>query len=219
MNWLERHITLREGDDRKAERENAITHFIGSVLSIIGLIWILANLGRARSSSLKAGLVIFALTNLLLYTASGFYHILRPGNAKRICRILDHGNIYFLIAGTYTPLLLYVDSPVTRWMTVLMWLTAALGIAFTLVFWGRLKPLHPILYLLMGWMIVFFWNDTVPYLPSGLLGYIIAGGLSYSVGVIFYAIKKLPHQHAIWHLFVLLGSICFYVGICGKLLS
>lgn len=218
MNWLERHITLQDYDDRKAEIENAVTHFLGSALSVAGLILILTHLDRAKDSSLRFGLIIFALTNILLYTASGLYHILPHSNAKRICRILDHSNIYFLIAGTYTPLLLYVGSPICRALTVFMWIVALLGVGFTLVFWGRVKPLHPILYLLMGWTIVFFWGDVIPYLPAGLLWYLVAGGLFYSVGVIFYACKKLPHYHAIWHLFVLAGSVCFYTGIYGKLL-
>ena len=218
MNWLERHITLQVYDDRKAEMENAVTHFIGSALSLIGLVLVLMNLDAAKSSPVKAGMVIFALTNVLLYTASGLYHFLPAGNAKRICRILDHSNIYFLIAGTYTPLLLYVGTPRTIALTAFMWVVALLGVAFTLFFWGRLKPLHPILYLLMGWVIVFFWDDVVPFLPEGIMPYIVAGGVTYSLGVVFYAMKRLPHYHAIWHVFVLAGSIWFYVGIYGHLL-
>lgn len=218
MNWLEKHITLQNYDDRKAEMENAVTHFIGAGLSIIGFIMILFRLKEVGSTALKAGLVIFALSNILLYTASGLYHYLMPGNAKRICRILDHSNIYFLIAGTYTPILLYIGTQKTFFLTLFMWFIALCGVAFTLVFWGRLKPLHPILYLIMGWTIVFFWNDTVPYLPHNLIYFLIAGGVTYSLGVVFYAIKKIPHYHAIWHVFVLLGSIWFYIGIYSQLI-
>ena len=218
MNWLEKHITLVSYSDPKDEKLNAWTHLAGAVLSMAGLMYVIISLPSYGTTALKAGLLIFALSNLLLYTASGFYHYLEPGNLKRIARILDHSNIYFLIAGTYTPLLLYVGSPICRALTVFMWIVALLGVGFTLVFWGRVKPLHPILYLLMGWTIVFFWGDVIPYLPAGLLWYLVAGGLFYSVGVIFYACKKLPHYHAIWHLFVLAGSVCFYTGIYGKLL-
>ena len=218
MNWLEKHITLQIYDDRKAELENAWTHFIGAFLAVIGFILILSSLNKASSTALKAGLIIFALSNILLYTASGFYHYLKQGNAKRICRILDHSNIYFLIAGTYTPLLLYIDTPKTVLLTIMMWVIALLGVGFTLLFWGKLKPLHPILYILMGWIIVFFWGDIVPFLPHDLLFYIIGGGVTYTVGVLFYAMKKLPHYHAIWHLFVLAGSIWFYIGIYRTLL-
>lgn len=218
MNWLERHITLQVYDDRRAEMENAITHFAGSLLSIIGLVLVLLHLDGAKDDAVRAGMVVFALTNVLLYSASGLYHFLRPGNAKRICRILDHSNIYFLIAGTYTPLLLYVGTPTAFRLTIFMWAVALMGVAFTLFFWGRLKPLHPILYLLMGWVIVFFWSDVVPYLPHGIIPYLIGGGVTYSIGVLFYAMKRLPHYHAIWHMFVLAGSIWFYVGIYGHVL-
>ncbi|MDY2816723.1 MAG: hemolysin III family protein [Bullifex sp.] len=218
MNWLEKHITLQNYDDPRAERENAYTHFFGSFLSIIGLVLVVMKFTPSTPAALKAGFIIFALSNLLLYTASGLYHFLPRGNAKRVCRILDHSNIYFLIAGTYTPLLLYVGSPKCLALTAFMWAVAALGICFTLVFWGRLKPLHPILYLLMGWCIVLFWNDVTPFVPKALIGYLIGGGVTYSIGVIFYAIKKIPHYHAIWHLFVLAGSIWFYIGLYGTLL-
>lgn len=217
MNWLEQHITLQNYDDRKAERENAFTHFAGSILSLIGFIYILMSLDSMKDNAVRAGMIVFGLTNILLYTASGFYHWLPVSNAKRICRILDHSNIYFLIAGTYTPLLLYVGTSVTFFLTFFMWAIALLGVGFTLFFWGRLKPLHPVLYLVMGWMIVFFWSSVIPYLPQGVIKYLVTGGVIYSAGVIFYAMKKLPHYHAIWHLFVLAGSIVFYVGLCVNL--
>ena len=217
MNWLEQHITLQNYDDRKAERENAFTHFAGSILSLIGFIYILMSLDSMKDNAVRAGMIVFGLTNILLYTASGFYHWLPVSNAKRICRILDHSNIYFLIAGTYTPLLLYVGTSVTFFLTFFMWTIALLGVGFMLFFWGRLKPLHPVLYLVMGWMIVFFWSSVIPYLPQGVIKYLVTGGVIYSAGVIFYAMKKLPHYHAIWHLFVLAGSIVFYVGLCVNL--
>ncbi len=217
MNWLEQHITLQNYDDRKAERENAFTHFAGSILSLIGFIYILMSLDSMKDNAVRAGMIVFGLTNILLFTASGFYHWLPVSNAKRICRILDHSNIYFLIAGTYTPLLLYVGTSVTFILTFFMWAIALLGVGFTLFFWGRLKPLHPVLYLVMGWMIVFFWSSVIPYLPQGVIKYLVTGGVIYSAGVIFYAMKKLPHYHAIWHLFVLAGSIVFYVGLCVNL--
>ena len=217
MNWLEQHITLQNYDDRKAEMENAFTHFAGSILALIGFIYILMSLDSMKDNAVRAGMIVFGLTNILLYTASGFYHWLPVSNAKRICRVLDHSNIYFLIAGTYTPLLLYVGTPVTFFLTFFMWAIALLGVGFTLFFWGRLKPLHPVLYLVMGWMIVFFWSSVIPYLPQGVLKYLVTGGVIYSAGVIFYAMKKLPHYHAIWHLFVLAGSIVFYVGLCVNL--
>lgn len=210
--WLERHISLHTHDDAKAERENALTHFVGAGLAVIALIMILMKLPTTEGGALKFGLVVYGCSMLLLYSASALYHHLPVGDAKRFCRILDHSNIYFLIAGTYTPILLYIDTPKTVAITWGVWIVALAGVVFTLVFWGRLKPLHVVLYLVMGWLLVFFWNDIIPALPEGLLLWILAGGITYTVGVVFYAIKKIPHYHAIWHLFCVGGSLFFFIG-------
>lgn len=212
MNWLETYITLPTYDNVKDEKANAYTHFFGAVYALGALIYIIYNLNRFPGTTLKIGMIIFGLSNLLLYAASGFYHYLPKNNAKRVCRILDHSNIYILIAGTYTPILLYINSPTTIAIAWALLVICVLGIAFTLIFWERLKPFHVVLYLLMGWMLVFFWKAVVPFIPNGLINYIIAGGITYSLGIIFYACKKIPYYHAIWHLFVLGGSFCFYLG-------
>lgn len=217
--WLESHITLHTYDDPSAERENAITHVVGTILALGALVAILLKLPTIASPALRIGMVVWGLTMILLYGASALYHSLPYGNAKRVCRILDHSNIYFLIAGTYTPLMLYVGTPVAQQMLVLVWAIALLGIVFSLVFWGKLKALHVVLYLAMGWLIVLFWNDIVPFLPQGLLIWVIGAGLTYSLGVVFYASKKIPHYHAIWHLFCIGGSALFFFGYYITLLS
>jgi hemolysin III len=210
--WLEKNISLPVLVHPEAEKENWISHAIPAVLCVIGLIYILTNLNKIPSNNVKIGMVIFALTNLLLYTASALYHYLPKNNYKRFCRILDHSNIYFLIAGTYTPILMYVGTNKAILLAKIVWSIAFLGIAFTLIFWGRLKPLHVILYLAMGWLIVFFWKDVNSNFPEGLIKYLITGGLSYSIGVIFYGFKKIPHGHLIWHIFTIAGSASFYLG-------
>ena len=210
--WLEAHITLHNYDDPKAEKENAITHVIGAVLALIALLSILFKLPLISSRSLQVGMLIWGFTMLLLYSSSALYHFLPHGNGKRFCRILDHSNIYLLIAGTYTPMMMYIATPVAYRITILVWAIAVIGIILTLIFWGKAKVLHVLLYLAMGWLIVFFWKDIVPFIPSSLIQWIIAAGLTYSIGVIFYASKRLPHYHAIWHLFCIGGSALFYVG-------
>ncbi|MGE4584041.1 MAG: hemolysin III family protein [Sphaerochaeta sp.] len=210
--WLETHITLHTYDDPRSERANSLTHIVGTALALIAFIAILFKLPTLSTLSLKIGMVVWGLTMILLYSASALYHALPYGNAKRVCRILDHSNIYFLIAGTYTPLLLYVNTPTSHLLAYLVWAIALSGILFTLVFWGKLRALHVILYLGMGWLIVFFWKDIIPFLPSGLLVWVISAGLTYSIGVIFYANKRIPHYHAIWHLFCIGGSALFFVG-------
>lgn len=210
--WLERHITLHSHDDAKAERANAMTHFVGALLALVGLVIIFARSSQLPTTAMKVGMVIWGFTMLLLYGASALYHHLPYGDAKRFCRILDHSNIYFLIAGTYTPMMMYIGSPTAYRLLALVWAIAVLGIIFTLVFWGRLSALHVLLYLAMGWLIVFFWKDIAPFIPAGLTSWIFAAGITYSLGVIFYANKKIPHYHAIWHLFCIGGSGAFFFG-------
>jgi len=212
-NWLENHITLQSYDNRKEELANAVTHLAGALLSLVGMV-LLVKAGLDKGdNAMTAGFVVFTLSMLLLYSASGFYHLVKPSNLKRFLRILDHSNIYFLIAGTYTPILIAVGTKLSYAFIAVVWGIAFLGVAFTLVFWGRLKPLHVVLYIAMGWLIVFIWGPVTAVIPAGLMKWIIAGGVTYTVGTGFYAMKKLPFYHAIWHVFVLGGSICFFLGI------
>ena len=216
--WLEKNISLPVLVHPEAEKENSISHAIAAIFATIGIIYIIFNLDKVETTYLKVGLLIFGFTNFLLYFASSLYHGLPKNNTKRVCRILDHSNIYFLIAGTYTPLLLYVNTSQTIKLFYLIWIIAAFGIGFTLIFWGKLKPLHVVLYVAMGWILVFFWNDIIPFLPKGLFKYILTGGILYTLGVIFYGFKKIPHGHLIWHIFCIAASVSFYIGFLIYLL-
>jgi len=218
IDWINRHITLHEHDSPKEEAANAATHGIGAVLAAAAFIISLILFRKTQPQSLAWGMVIFTFSMVLLYTASSLYHLLPRNVWKRLCRILDHSNIYILIAGTYTPILLAVNTERSRGILLLVWGIAAAGIVFTLLFWGRWGAVHVLLYLLMGWMIVFFWDEIVPFLTRGLLMWILAGGITYTLGVIFYASKRLPYYHAVWHVFVLGGSACFYAGFVLHLL-
>ncbi|MFA7018948.1 MAG: hemolysin III family protein, partial [Sphaerochaetaceae bacterium] len=158
------------------------------------------------------GMLIYAGTLLLLYTSSTLYHHVPKSDAKRIFRLLDHANIYLLIAGTYSPILLFIGNPGSIRVLYIVWSVALVGILFSLIFWGKLKILHVLFYLAMGWMMVLFWSDIVPYIPSGLLFWILAAGLTYTIGVIFYAKKDVPHNHMIWHLLCIVASALFCIG-------
>ena len=215
--WLERHITLHSYDDPKAEKENAITHLVGTALSIIAFVIILFRLPSIPSLSMKIGMIVWGTTMILLYGASSLYHSLPHGNGKRLCRILDHSNIYFLIAGTYTPMLMYVGTSKAYTILALVWGIAVMGILITLLIWGKMGVLHIALYVGMGWLVVFFWGDIAPYMPEGIIAWIIAAGLTYTIGVFFYANKRIPHYHAIWHLFCIGGSALFFIGYMLKL--
>ncbi|MBI9093811.1 MAG: hemolysin III family protein [Sphaerochaeta sp.] len=217
QSWLERHITLHTYDDPKAEKENAITHLVGTALAIVAFVGILFRLPLLPTLSMKIGMLIWGLTMILLYGASSLYHSLPYGDGKRLCRILDHSNIYFLIAGTYTPMLMYVGTSKAFAILALVWGIAFVGILFTLLIWGKMGALHVALYIAMGWLVVLFWGDIVPHIPEGIMAWIIAAGLTYTIGVFFYANKRIPHYHAIWHLFCIGGSALFFIGYMIKL--
>ncbi len=201
------------------EVANSITHGVGALLSLLGTALLLY---RAACSGTTLHVVSFAIYGsclFLLHLSSTLYHALRPPRAKRVFRIFDHCSIYLLIAGTYTPFLLL--SLWGLWgltLLVAIWTLAILGVVFKSLFIGRLKRLSVVVYILMGWMIVVAAREAWLRIPHAAIGYVAAGGLSYTAGVGFYAWKRLPYNHAIWHLFVLGGSVCHYVAILLYLL-
>ena len=213
MSWLERKIPLPVYTDPRDEKINTDTHLLGSILAVAAFIFVLFLCKSMESLSLRGGMITYAVANILLYLSSTLYHALKKGNAKRIFRIFDHSSIYILIAATYTPILTYVGSEKCMNLLMAMWAIVVLGITVTILFWEKLKVVHVILYLIMGWLCVFFYSDIFPFIPEGIMKFMILGGISYTSGLLFYAVKKIPHYHGIWHLFVLMGSIFFYVGI------
>jgi hemolysin III len=210
--WLSRHITLHSYADEKSERENTVTHLVGFIAALFFFFFILFAKQRFPDQATFIGMLIYSITLMLLYGSSSAYHATTPGDAKRLFRVFDHSNIYFLIAGTYTPILLYIGTPITRLITIFIWAVAIFGIGFTLLFWGKLRALHVAFYLVMGWMIVFFWKDIVPFIPSGLVYWIFSAGITYTVGVIFYSLRRMRHSHMIWHLFCVAASAQFCIG-------
>ena len=199
---------------RAEEWANSITHGIGVVLSIIGLpIMIVMAVARGEIS-LLVGCSIFGGTLVFMYAASTLYHSFRKPNLKYILRILDHIAIYLLIAGTYTPfVLLYLDGGWAWTLLCLEWGIALAGIVFKLFFTGRFGIASTIVYIAMGWLAVGVLKPLLVAAPFGCLMWMAAGGLLYTGGVAFYAWDRLPYNHAIWHLFVLGGSLCHYLAL------
>lgn len=196
------------------EIANSVTHGVGAVLSLLGTALLLYRAARGGTPFHIVSFAIYGASLFLLHLSSTLYHALRPPRAKRVFRIFDHCSIYLLIAGTYTPFLLL--SLWGRWgltLLVAIWTLAILGIVFKSLFIARWKRLSVVLYILMGWMIVVAAREAWLRVPHAALGYVAAGGLLYTAGVGFYAWKRLPYNHAIWHLFVLGGSVCHYVAI------
>ncbi|WP_201587082.1 PAQR family membrane homeostasis protein TrhA [Psychrobacter jeotgali] len=195
------------------ERLNALTHAIGAVLGVLGLILLLFK-NTYKTQYSQIGIFIYGLSFIALFAVSAIYHGVRSYRLKSAFRILDHISIYLLIAGTYTPVLVIslLESKGAS-LLIVVWSIAALGIVMKLFFTGRFEVFSTLLYLVMGWIIVFDFATLKAVMPLGGMIYLVAGGLFYTIGIIFYAIEKIPYNHVIWHLFVLAGAICHYLVI------
>lgn len=196
------------------EIASSITHGIGAALSIAALV-ILVVLAATRGDAWRVvSFSIYGTTLILLYLASTLYHAIRHPGAKRVFRILDHSSIFLLIAGTYTPFLLVPLRGGWGWSLFgVVWGLAVVGIVFKSIFIERMKKLSVVVYVAMGWMILIALKPLLACLPKSGLAWLAGGGLLYSGGVIFYAMKSVKYTHAVWHLFVLGGSICHFFAI------
>ena len=196
------------------ERLNIASHALGLLLSVAAL---LALVVRALSHGDTWHLVscsVYATSLIALYTASTAYHSSREPVLRSRLRTVDHASIYLLIAGTYTPFaLVTLRGPVGWTIFGITWGMAVTGIALKLFFTGRFRLASTLVYVFMGWLIVFFISPLVDSLPLPGLLWLLAGGLAYTLGAVLYSIGRVPLNHALFHLFVLLGSICHFVAI------
>lgn len=213
VGWLERHITLHTHDSKREEFASGLVHGFGVLLSLAALVLLIPKGIRAQDPAILVGNIIYGVAMTLLYLSSTLYHFVPISRAKRILRICDHMSIYILIAGTYTPVMLSLGGGGAFLTLVLVWLIAAGGMAFKIAFWGRMRFVQMLIYILMGWMIVLVWDPVVQQLSPDFFRLVLSGGLIYTSGTLVYAMKKLPFYHAVWHLFVLGGSISIFLGI------
>ena len=193
---------------------NGITHGIGTGLAIAGLTLLVVLAAINGDSWRIISFSIYGSTLVLLYLASTLYHSIQIPKVKRILQVMDHAAIYLLIAGSYTPFLLVNMRGTLGWTLFgVVWGLALLGIAFRTIFVGRFEKLAVVGYVLMGWLMVLGFKEMQLAVPPGGIALIFAGGITYTVGVIFFAWRKLPYNHAIWHLFVMGGSICHFFAM------
>ncbi len=199
----------------REEIANSITHGIGALLSIAGLVFLIVLSNIYGDAWHIVSCSIYGATLIILYTASALYHGFQNIRVKRILKIIDHSAIYLLIAGSYTPFLLVNLRGPWGWSLFgLIWGMALAGVIFKLFFTGRFKSASTIIYLVMGWIVIFAVKPMLTLVPSQGLFWLVAGGLAYSLGVIFYVRdEKMRFGHAIWHLFVLSGSACHFFAV------
>jgi len=197
---------------RKAEIANAITHGLGVLFSIA--VFIVVFYTSKYSETQKFPLYVFAVSMLLLYLSSTIYHLIIDVKTKTLFRLFDHINIYFLIAGTYTPFLLLCVKGLLGWLFFsLLWAVAVFGIFYKLFLWKKHPKWSLFIYIGMGWLIVFIVKPMYNTLPAIGWIWLFAGGLSYTIGTIFYSWKSKTFNHAIWHLFVLFGSVSHFIAV------
>ena len=193
---------------------NVVTHGAGLLMAVAG-VPVLIVLGALRGGALHiTSFAVYGTTLLLVYLASTLYHAFREPKMRRIFRILDHAAIYLLIAGTYTPFMVISLSGVWGWsLLTLVWVLAALGCLAKILDIDRFTRYSTAFYLAMGWLVVVAIEPIIAGLSPAGLGWLMAGGVCYTGGVIFFLWESLPFNHAIWHLFVIAGSVCHYISI------
>ncbi len=202
------------------EKLNSISHLVGAVLALVGLGALLTISIQARDPWLISSFSVFGLTLVLLYTMSTLYHSFHPPRLKRLFKVLDHVAIYLLIAGTYTPYML-VSMRDGNGLLILgiVWSLAVAGILSEIFLSGRwVKIGQLMIYLGMGWACAFDLGSVRATIPEVGFWWLVAGGLAYTVGVVFYVLdemNRLTHAHGIWHFFVLAGSACHFISVIG----
>lgn len=214
------------GDDKSAaqqkvnfyapaeERINILSHAIGLLMSVTALIFMVIRAGHNGNAWHIVSVIVFGISLISLYAASTLYHSSKQPQSRARLRVIDHATIYVLIAGTYTPFTLITLSGTTGWtIFAISWGLAATGITLKLFFTGRFNLLSTLMYVFMGWIIIFAVKPLVASFSLEGIYWLVAGGLSYTFGAIVYSFKNIPFNHAIFHLFVLAGSACHIVSV------
>ncbi len=193
---------------------HAVTHGAGALLSIAGLSWMLYIAIPTADPWRITASVVYGSSLIMLFLASTVYHTFHRSPHKHLYKLLDHCAIYLLIAGTYTPFLLVaLRSSTGWWLFGTIWALATAGVLTKLWFRHRFPKLALASYLLMGWLVVIAAPQVVDAIGTGGMIWLLAGGLSYTIGAVFYAAKRVSYNHAIWHVFVLAGGVCHFVAV------
>ncbi len=193
---------------------NVITHGLGFLLSIAALVLLVVFASLNGNVWHIVGVTVYGASLVILYLASTLYHLSRKQKVRNKLNIFDHSSIYVLIAGTYTPFLLVTLHGPWGWSLLgIVWGLAIGGIVFKIFFIGKYDLVSALLYVLMGWLIIIAIKPLNENLATGGLWWLLGGGISYSVGAVFYMVKKIPYNHAIFHIWVLLGSLAHFIAV------
>ncbi len=202
------------GETPAEERINAWTHLLGLIFAFIGWVVLLWRTAYAGDTKHLISCSVYGMTLVLLYAASTYYHSCRSLSQKRLMRVADHACIFLFIAGTYTPIAVGPLHEVGGWQLLyLEWGIALVGVTFKLFAVDKFRVLSTVAYVAMGWLVVFNLPALMDVMSLPAFTWLVAGGIAYTLGVLFYLWDSLPFNHAVWHLFVLGGSACHYAAI------
>ena len=198
----------------KEERLNILSHGVGLVLSCLAFPFLIFKAIQYQGFWSSISLLIYGVSLIVLYAASTFYHAAKDPKRRRKLNILDHAAIYVLIAGTYTPFTMIILEGTLGWCVFgFTWMFAMLGIILKLFYTGRFDKLSTLMYVLMGWQIIFVLNPLIEKFPVRGVQLLFLGGVFYTVGSLLYSLKKIKYNHAIFHVFVLIGSWCHFLSV------
>ena len=201
------------------ERANAASAWCGFALALAGACWLLPQAILRGDAWQWASALAFSFALVLMHLASSLYHSAkRPGRKARL-KVLDHCAIYLLIAGTYTPFTLLALHGKPGWILfAAIWTLAAIGVVFKLFSTGRFRLFSTLVYVAMGWLVLFAIRPVWAALDAWTLGWLFAGGIAYTLGTLFYMRRSWPYSHSVWHLFVIAGGVCHFIAICAQVL-
>jgi hemolysin III len=198
------------------ELANSLSHGAGFLAALAATPFLLAEAARAGAVANVVGAAVFAATVMLAYLASTIYHAVPWPRAKRVLRAVDHGSIFLLIAGTYTPFTLGVLRGGWGWTLFgMVWTLALAGVVMKAMGGVRFRKVSIVVYLAMGWLVLIAIGPLLERMPAGGLAWLVAGGLAYTGGVLFYALDRYRYCHFVWHLFVVAGTACHFVAVMG----
>jgi len=200
------------------EIANALTHGLGVAFCLVATPVMIGYAQKFGNPAMVWAVTVFGFGMFMVYLSSTLYHAVSQQDAKRLLRIWDHISIFILIAGTYTPLVLKFTSASTAYIFLtIMWAVVGVGSILKIFFTGRFKVVSVMLYLALGWMAVFIIKPLWANVPSQIWWWMLAGGLAYCFGVIFYLWKKLQYHHAVWHVFVLTGTVTHFFAVYNSI--
>ncbi len=198
------------------EKLNIITHGIGLIISVFALIALVLRAQEIGAAQHEISFLIYGISMVVLYAASTFFHSAQELNLRTKLNIFDHCAIYVFIAGTYTPYsMVTLNGAGGMWLMIVIWSIAAVGVMLKLFFTGRYQVFSTLMYVAMGWLVVFAIKPLMLNLPLEGLLWLLAGGISYTIGAMFFLLNQVRFNHVIFHLFVMAGSVCHFISIYG----